>query len=128
MTYWSDLIADASSVLGNQHGRSLNAACTEIVERTVCLIERIDRGAALDICFGSNREKGHRILSREICNRQQLSLTPENPIRELRYVTHMNTAAYDSSALSDSPQSLRYQWADRCKYDRGVKFIRRHLV
>ncbi len=68
------------------------------------------------------------ILPRQIGDRDELPLLPQEMIGEARNVAHVNAGADDAAALSHRSQRERDERADRCKDDRGVERLRRRLV
>ncbi len=68
------------------------------------------------------RQKRLGIAAREVRHRDDLTLPPEDFVRERRDVAHVDAGAYDPAALADSPQGQRNEIAGRREQDRSVEF------
>src|SRR5439155_24895879 len=77
------------------------------------------------------RRESHELFAvaaREIGDRADGALFPEDGVGKRGDVAHVNATADDDAALADGFESLRYERADGRKYNRGVKFLRRQFI
>src|SRR6478735_6388354 len=78
---------------GHQNGRSLKPAGAEIGERFIGLCELVRDGPRRNTCCRRDLEELATVGSREICDRQDLSLLPDKSIRKGRDVAHVDATA-----------------------------------
>src|SRR6266436_3522308 len=83
----------------HEHRRALQPALAQIRQRLVRTRERIARHLSLDARLRRNGQKLARVLSREIGDRDDLALLPQDTIRETRDVGHVDAAAHDPAAF-----------------------------
>ena len=67
-------------------------------------------------------------LPRQVGDRHDLPLFPEQPVRKARDVAHVDAGADHAAALAHRLQRRRHQRADRRKDDGGVERLRRRFV
>ncbi len=90
--------------------------------------ERIGRRLGADAQARREIEEIERVLPRQVGDRAQHALLPEQRVGKARDVAHVDAAADDGAAGRDRAQRRRHQRADGGEDQRGVERLRRHLV
>ena len=114
--------------LRRQHGRALQAAFAQVGERVVGRGKRIARDLGLHASLGHDVQEFSRVRAREVCDRHDMPLLPQQAIGEARNVRHVDAAADDAPTLL---HRLERQWnerADRGKDDSGIERLGRHFI
>ena len=68
------------------------------------------------------------ILARQIRHRADTTLAPEDVVRKLRDIAHVDAATDDDATLDDVAKRFGDQRADGCQHDGGVEFLGRALL
>lgn len=100
----------------------------QIVQRLVGLLEWISGGLGFDPDFRRDFEKIQPVLTRQICDRDNLALLPKIIVRECGDFAHMNTRANDSATFAHGFQRSRHQTPNRSEDDGRIEKLRRNLI
>src|SRR5258708_23066601 len=103
----------AVGISGSEDGRAQDLSGPQLGENVVGLYKRECSRLGPDSGLGSNFQEIQPILAREVGNRDQLSLSPEEIVWKARNVTHVNPCAYHPAALAYRAQRRRNQLSDR---------------
>src|SRR5947208_12744248 len=111
-----------------EHRGSADAAAPQALERLVRPLEwkRLDHRPHRYL--RREREKLLAVTTRQVGDRAQHTLLPEQVVRESRDVRHVNAGADDRAALCEGAQRERNERADGSEDDRRVEFLGRRLV
>jgi hypothetical protein len=87
--------------------------------------QRIAHDFSDDPNFWHEVEELYAVVSRQIRDRQDLSLLPQQTVRKARNVAHMDTGADNATTFAHRRGHPR---ADQRIDDRTIEFLGRHLV
>src|SRR6266540_2581232 len=120
--------APRSAPSGHEHRRSPDAPAAQVVERVVRARERIRRHLGSDPRGGGEREELVAVPPREVRDRADRPLTPEERVRKRRDVAHVDAGADDRPAGRGRAERSRDERSDRGEQDRGVERLGRRLT
>src|SRR5690348_1254146 len=104
-----------------QHRRAGEAALAQIGKRLIGLRQRIGLRHRAN---GDRRREGEEflaVLPRQICDRADNALFPQQLVGKARNVAHMDAGADDGGALRARRERRRHQGADRREDQRGIE-------
>src|SRR5690348_10692315 len=78
--------------------------------------------------MGSNFHEVVTVRAREVGDREDRALAPQDIVRERGDVAHVDPGTDHPTALANLLESLRYERADRGKDHRGIELFRRSLA
>src|ERR1700690_1145412 len=113
---------------GHENCGAFEPAGAEIGEGLVRPLERIACGRGDNANLRRQAQEIDPILPSEIGDRNELSLTPKQPVGETGDIAHMDTCANDPPALADCLQRNGYEAANGRKDDCTIERFRRYLV
>jgi len=112
---------------GNEHGCAAHVSAAQPVERLVGLAEREHLDFRVNARPWRESKELLAVPAREVRNRPNGALTPQQLVREGRNVGHVDPGAHNDPALAHSSQGGRDELAGRREDDRRVELLR-HLV
>ena len=113
--------------LDRQRDGALEPAGSEGSEGLVRGRERERRHVRAHRDLGRERQEPDAVGAREVRDRAQHALPPQQVVGERRDVAHRDLRADHDAPRRDRPQRERHQRTGRREHDRGVERLRRHL-
>ncbi|ABA51266.1 hypothetical protein BURPS1710b_A1017 [Burkholderia pseudomallei 1710b] len=120
--------ARAPALAHRQHRRPGQTSGAQIVERLVRLRERIRRCLHVERHVVRNPHEFGRVVARQVRDRYDPPLAPQQIVRKRRNVRHVNPTAHDGAALHDRRERGRHERADRCEDQRRIERLGRGFV
>ena len=126
----SRVLCSSSSLIRarHQHGGAADAAFAQVGQRAVRVGQIVALGVHLDRHLRREREEVARVLARQVRDRADDALLPEQTIGKRRHVAHVDAGADDDAAGRDVRQRFGNEAADRREDDRRVERLGRRLV
>jgi hypothetical protein len=112
----------------HKHRSPRETTFPEIRKRPVCVLHRVARHLDLELKLAGEAHKRRAIFSREIGDRTDPSLLPQEIVGKGRDLAHMNSAADDDPAFDERFKRDRHQSAHRGEDQRSVKFGWRRFI
>ena len=97
-------------------------------EDFICFAQRKHAGVRPDARLRRDLEKLDPVAARQVGDRKQLPLLPEDVVRERGNVRHVNAGAHHAAALAHGAQRQRNEIAHRRENNRGVERHRRLIL
>src|SRR4051812_1229650 len=100
---------------------------TQIGQRIIRALERIDRTLCSDPQVLQALEELHSVVAREVRDRADDALTPQQLVRKRTDIAHVNAGAYNNATFANMAQRFDNERAVRRENDRGIHFVRWHI-
>jgi hypothetical protein len=113
-----------SSSARRQDGGAADDAAAQAVERLLRSGERERLDRRPDRMLAHRPEQVMAVAARQVCNRPEHTLAPQELVGEGRDRAHVDPGANDRAALGDRSERLGDELAGRSEDDRGVELLR----
>ena len=117
----------ANALLRHEHGRALDAPLAQVGQRRVCRRKIVPPHVRLNRHRRRKRQELAGILPGQVCNRPHDALSPQQPVRKRRYITHVDAGADHATASFHAGQRFRNEPSDRREEDRSIERLRRRI-
>ena len=114
--------------LWDEHRRTVKPSRSQIGQRLIGHLKRVQGRFCDHSHLWNFSKKVNSILPREVRDRNDLTLFPEESIRKTRDVTHVNTGTHNAATLPNALQRQGYKATHRGKQDGSIERFWRKFV
>src|ERR1700728_1468882 len=123
-----NLAISAAPPLGQQHGCPFESSGAQIGERLIGLLQPVARGLGDDAYCRREAQEVEAVLPCEISDRNELALSPQQPVGKSWNTAHMDAGADYAAPFAHLLERQRDQIPHGGVDDRGVERLGRRLV